>query len=326
MTAPERITPPETLGGAYTDDDRRRLTEIYIWLARVPERNTRAQLARLSGVPNGTLSTVLAGTYPSSPSRQLTACVDAIRREAERTSVPYVETATAKLVWQACHRARVYRNVSCITGAVGVGKTRALKEYCDRHAGSYLLEADPDEKPRELLTDLLVALNVSAGQSATEMLRAAIDRLRGADAVVIVDEAEKLIPKALEYLRRLRDKAGVGIVLVGTEKLSELLSRQAGQFDQVRSRTGFWPDHVSAIDRADAEALVRAAFDPPHQVDEAVIEACWQVCRGSMRVLAEQLVPGVRDFGLAQGHPLSAALIRSTAQQVLGLRGPSASR
>lgn len=326
MNAPERSTPPGEIAAHYGEDDRRRLTEVFAWLARAPERNTRAQLARLSGVPTGTLSTVLAGSYPSSPSRQLTACVDAIRREAERQAVPYVETATAKLVWQACHRARVYRNVSCVTGAVGVGKTRALKEYCARHAGSYLLEADPDEKPRELLTDLLTLLGVAAGQSATEMLRAAISRLRGADAVVIVDEAEKLLPRGLEYLRRLRDKAGVGIVLTGTDELATLLSREAGQFDQVRSRTGFWPEHIRSIDRADAEALVRAAFDPPHEVDEAIIEACWEVCRGSMRVLAEQLVPGVRDFGLAQGHPLSAALIRSTAAQVLGLRGPSARR
>jgi type II secretory pathway predicted ATPase ExeA len=74
--------------------------------------------------------------------------------------------------------------------------------------------------------------------------------------LLIVDEAETLTPHQLHTLRRLRDLANVGIVLAGTEWLTGLIKPERGQFDQIRSRCGFWPETVRGITAEDAAALV----------------------------------------------------------------------
>lgn len=317
------LTLPAEFTTAYTDADRELVAEVMAWLNR-DDAHTHAELARLSRLPASTISSVLAGKYPSSPSRQLTAlagvCRTAAARAAVVATVPFVETSTYRLAFNACHRARLYRNFGVLPGAVGTGKTRALREYARITPGTFLIEGVPDMTPSLLLSALLAATGASAGSSSPgERLIALIHALRGTDSLLILDEAEKVKPACLEHLRRLRDQAGVGVVLAGTDELIAMLNKEAGQFGQVRSRVGFWPQTIRAITRDDCEALVAAGF-PDYAIGADVLEACWTVCAGSVRVLVESLIPAVHDYGLAKGHELSAQLVRQVATTVLGLK------
>ena len=123
-------------------------------------------------------------------------------------------------------------------------------------------------------------------------------------------------------LRRIRDKAGVGIVLAGTEKLHALIAPEHGEFDQIRSRVVFWLPVIKSIKREDADALAQAAFDMDGIADvpDDVLDALWSYSKGSARMLVENLIPAVRDYGLKQGHALEAALVHDIAQQVLNLQ------
>lgn len=317
------LTLPAEFTAAYTEADRELVAEILSWLNR-DDAHTHAELARLSRLPASTISSVLAGKYPSSPSRQLNAlagvCRTSMARAAVAAAVPFVETSTYRLAFNACHRARLYKNFGVLTGAVGTGKTRALREYARSAPGTYLIEGVPDMTPSLLLSALLAATGASAGSSSPgERLYALINALRGTDSLVILDEAEKVKPSCLEHLRRLRDQAGIGVVLAGTEELIAALNKDAGQFNQVRSRVGFWPAPIRSITREDCDALVAAGF-PDAEIAPDVQEAFWAICAGSVRVLTESLIPNVHDYGVSKGHGLTAPLVRQIATSVLGLK------
>ncbi len=311
---------------AYTPQDLDMVESIKRWLAA--KEQTRAWLSRKTRIPNGTVSQILSVKYASSPTKQLQTMMSALQVESEREaegSSGYLQGSVHKLMQVVCDRTRLHQNFGCITGFVGVGKTRFCKEYRKAHPQTILVESSPNMTPGVLLCELLAQLSVPAPVGLDRKFREVITALRGTNFLIIVDEAEKASAMALEYLRRIRDMAQVGIVLVGTEKLTSLIKPQHGQFDQIRSRVGMWPKTIECITRDDADDMARDALqdlgEPGAGISDEVLDALWTYCDGSARVLNENLIPAVRDYGADKG-PLSAKLIEAIAARVLFMDRP----
>ena len=319
---------PESFSDGYTAQDIEKLEKIYVWL-NADAKRSKSWLARAAGLKDGTNSSILSGKYNASPSEQLDRMLDATTRSDERTlkgldEVIFIETSVWALTQAVCERARTYRNFGILAGYVGTGKTTALKRYADLKKNVLLVEADPDMNAGVLLDDLIEAAGaVSTGRSLSDKFRSLVKALKGSDRLIIIDEAEKMLPRTLEYLRRIRDKAGVGVVLAGTERLSSLINREHGQFDQIRSRVGFWPALIKSISKEDAYLIIDANWEhiwgDDTQLGESVKSMCWRLCRGSCRLLAEDLIPAVRDYGLNRGNPLNDNLVKEVGKMVLGL-------
>ncbi len=330
---PERAPAAPAYPDHYTADDRAAVERILAWMQQEPKRRTRAWLARASGDAPGTVTGILSGKYPSPPAGKLTRYLDVITRADERAAlsldeVAFVPTSVYQLAVAVCARARLYRNFGVLSAWVGTGKTTALRRYATDTPGTIYIPGDPDMQPRTLLEDIVDALGVvvpsrgRGGASRSDLFRAVVRSVRGQDCLVILDEAEKCQPGTLEHLRRVRDQGEVGVVLAGTERLVGVLKRAHGQFDQIRSRVGFWPPVIRALTRDDSDAIVTAALGGEDgAMDPAVLETCWALTQGSCRLLAEGLLPAVRDYGLSKGHELSDALIRQVAKKALGLGG-----
>lgn len=319
---------PETCTESYTASDLEKLAIIYSWL-NADAKRSKSWLARATGLKDGTNSSVLSGKYNASPTEQLVQMIEATKRSDDRSlkgldKTLFIETSVWKLTNAVCERAFTYRNFGILAGYVGTGKTTALKHYADNHSNVLLIEADPDMNAGVLLTDLLEAAGaVSSGKSIADKFRSLVKSLKGSDRLIIIDEAEKMMPRTLEYLRRIRDKAGIGIVLAGTERLSSLINREHGQFDQIRSRVGFWPQLIKGIKQDDAYQIIDANWERYWGDDsvtgDSVKSMCWRLCRGSCRLLAEDLIPAVRDYGLNRGNELTAELVKEVAKAALGL-------
>lgn len=335
---PSRIKRPTTWNEVYTDSDKEMVNKIFDFLED-PD-NTAAgwnqtQLGKRANVNLGTLNQELQGKYPSPPTKHLKACCDVIdlQRQRQRDNIvemPYVETSVHRAMFAACKRARMYRNFSVVSAFVGTGKTKVAKRYAEKHSNVILLEALPGLSALVLLDTLVRLTNAnvkkthrSSRGTKDQMFDAIVNTLKGTDTLLIVDEAETLTEQSLEFIRRLRDLAGIGVVLTGTERLYPLVRDPRGQFGQISSRVGFWPPAITSITEKDAEELVRAAFagDGVHdQLTPDVLDALWQVCDGSARVLCEAIIPGVRDYGLRKGAALSPELVFKVGTDVLGFR------
>lgn len=301
----------------YTSADIALVESAQKWIA---ERSyTQAALARLARISASTLNQILKGVYVTSPTKML-ASVESAMRHADETSghtIAPVETSVFRLVNIACDMARRYRNFAVATGFVGTGKTFALKHYASTHPNTYFIEAAPT-MTQASLTKQLYRLVVGPGKgSIADKYDELIASLKSTDALIIVDEAETLTPGQLHTIRRIRDMAGIGIVLAGTEHLSGLIKPLHGQFDQIRSRVGFWPETIRSITQDDAAALVQSAFGA-EEVAEEVIARLYAYCKGSARMLVEGLVAGIKEF--RRGRSLDVKLVDAVAKQALCLQ------
>jgi DNA transposition AAA+ family ATPase len=306
----------------YTEQDNEKVGTILQWLD--DNKKSRSWLSKKANIPTGTLSQILTSKYVSSPTRQLTQLVSVLEVETDRLkdgTPGYVKGSVHKLLQVVFDRTRKHQNFGVVTGYVGVGKTRTGKEYAVSHPMTLFVEVSPNMTPGVLLTELLEQLDVAVPAGLDNKFREVIRVLRGTNYLLIADEAEKMSSSALEYLRRIRDMAMVGVVLTGTEKLTTLIKRQHGQFDQVRSRVGMWPKTIERIARDDADDIARAALADAGELSDEVLDELWAYSAGSARVLTENLVPAIRDYGIGRA-PISAELVQKIAEKVLFMQRP----
>lgn len=312
------MTTEKTYPAHYTAADIAQIETIQAWMA---ERSyTQAALARLSRVAASTLNQILNGGYATSPSKQLASVTSAMSHADETTAdaVAPVETSVFKLAMTSCTMARRYRNFSLLSAFVGTGKTFAIKHYVATHSNTYLIEATPMMTPQSLIKDLSIRVAGFGGKgSIADRFNAVVDAMRNTDSLLIIDEAETLTANQLHVLRRLRDLANIGIVLVGTEHLHGIIKHPHGQFDQIRSRVGFWPETVNNITADDAAALVQAGFGKEDVPDE-VVARLYQYSGGSARLLVEGLIAGMQQ--IRKGKPLSCEMVDFAAVNGLCLK------
>ncbi|WP_198086628.1 AAA family ATPase [Variovorax sp. E3] len=318
-------TTQKTQPSVYTQQDLEKAAMVVGWLER--NNQSRAWLAKKASMSGGTVSQVLAGKYPSSPSKQLNQLVSVLDTETERLAdgtPDYVKGSVHKLLQVVCDRTRKHQNFGVITGYVGVGKSRFCVEYQKGNPLTLLVEVSPSMSPGVFMAELLEKLNIAVPAGLSAKFKEIKRVLKGTNYLILVDEAEKMSASALEYLRRIRDTAKVGVVLVGTEGLTSLIKPQHGQFQQIRSRVGMWPKTIESITRDDADDIVRTSLADAGELPDDLLEVLWAYCDGSARVLTENLLPALRDFGIARGTKLSAELMHSIAAKVLFMERPSA--
>lgn len=307
-----------TFAPHYAAQDIELIARIRAWMT---ERSySQAALARLARISGSSLNQILKGVYPTPPGKLLANIESAMRNFDEGgtdASTP-VETSVYKLALSACQMARRYRNFAVLTGFVGTGKTYALKRYARSNPNTWLLEATPTMTPQSLVRLLArTVLGADPKGSMDDKFRAVVGALRNTDSLLIVDEAETLTPHQLHTLRRLRDLANVGIVLAGTEWLTGLIKPERGQFDQIRSRCGFWPETVRCITAEDAAALVQANMGT-EDVPDDVVARLYAYSRGSARMLVEGLLAALREY--RRGRALDVKLVDAVAKQALCLQ------
>jgi len=326
----------------YSDEDQAAVVRLVDWINAgqthapgYPNHRSQAKVARAIGVSAATLNSILRGLYPSPPTKHLQAALQWVAREAARATsleIPFVETSVSKLVGYVCDRASRYRDIGILTGVVGTGKTAGLKRYAAQHAHTIIIEGQPDMNATALLRTLVQRTGAAPQRSRRdstgtkpEMLAAIVEALRQTDRLLVIDEADKTTDQCLEYARRISDLAEIGLVLSGNALLRTMVANANGKHGQISSRVGFWPPEIKAITVEDAAAITRAAFAhnaPDVELTDPVLDACWQMCSGHARVLTK-LIRNVIELGLQQGHSLSAELVFSAGQQLMGLKRPT---
>lgn len=313
-------------GEKYSDQDDKDVREILRFLEErkagtaTEKRISQSALARMARIGTSTLSQILSGGYPGSPSKMLAQVMSAMRANQQESSniIPMVEISVFKVVITACRMARRNRNFSLISAFVGTGKTSALKHYTKENSNVFLIEARPMMTPQRLVKEIAKkVLGVHVKGSVDDLIDRIVDELKDTDSLIIFDEAETVTDSLLHLLRRIRDLANIGVVISGTEYLHGKINPTGGEFDQIRSRVGFWPPIAHGITKDDAAALLAAGF-PDEDLSEEFIERCYKYSQGSARMLVENLLVNIQIY--RKDHPLSVELVDTVAHKVLFLK------
>ncbi len=273
-------------------------------------------VSRSIGISVSALSQWKSGTYAGDVARIDDAVNAFLKRQAERkkspaANLPFVRTTAAMKAIAVINICHTENEVGVIYGQSGTGKTEAVKIYAKDNPDVILIEADPGCTARALFADLCKRLGLDERGSIHGMLEDTVAKLKGSGRLIIVDEAESLPLRALELLRRLHDKAGVGILLVGMPRLLANLRGKRGELLQLYSRVGV-AAKLEALTEDDTKAIVNTLFPSVNGLSKVFhIES-----RANTRTLIK-LMSRTRKLSELNDRPMDAELVRAAAETLI---------
>jgi hypothetical protein len=223
----------------------------------------------------------------------------------------FVLTTVARKVFEVARICHIDREIGVCYGPAGLGKTIAVKEYARAHTDAILIEADLGHTAKALFAELHKTLGMEGFGTVNQMFQDILEKLRGSGRLIIVDEAEHLPYKALELLRRVYDKAGIGIMLVGMPRLVSNLRGRRGEYAQLYSRVGI-AARLEPIKPNDTRMIIESAM--PEAIDLG--HAFHAAAQGNTRTLSKLIARSQRVAEI-NNTQISATVIRETARMLM---------
>ncbi|ECA5645399.1 ATPase, partial [Salmonella enterica subsp. enterica serovar Saintpaul] len=249
---------------------------------------SQGQVARAIGRSSATMNQYLQGKYNGDIADMEERISNFIRRVREKQNAlrideRFVSTPTARKGLEVLAYAHQECEICVLYGAAGLGKTITLKEYARRDDAVIFIEADPGYTARTLLEELCGRLRLSKNGNIHTLIDLCVEKLKGAGRLLIIDEAELLPYRALEVIRRLHDKAGIGVVMAGMPRLITNLKGKRGEFAQLYSRVALALDMGNSLDREDFDQI--AVDLMPEAEDQKIRNALYDQSKGNARRL-----------------------------------------
>lgn len=234
-------------------------------------------------------------------------------KERSHIDIQFIETPTARKGLELIKLAHEGGDINVLYGEAGLGKTMILKAYTAQNSNVLLIEADPGYTAKVLLEELCNQLNVTARGNLHELIEACVMKLRQSGRLIIIDEAELLPYRALEVLRRIHDRTGVGIVLAGMPRLIINLKGRRGELVQLYSRVAFALNLGNALSKNDLDTIALSVID---DVDESTRNAFYAASKGNARRLSKLLKGAVR-LSRINDIPVNASTVQQFSQMLI---------
>jgi len=183
----------------------------------------------------------------------------ASRQQGRYRKPAFVQTSVSTKIFEVAKLCQIDGDIGVAIGEPGIGKTVSVEAFAAQNSGVILLEADPGMPVKACFAKMQRQFGGDGYGTAYTLFEDVLVRLNNSGRLIVIDEAEHLPHGALELLRRLHDKAGVGILLVGSPVLLGKLRGCRGQYTQLYSRVGVLAS-LKPINAADAEAIAEAAL------------------------------------------------------------------
>lgn len=206
---------------------------------------SQAKAARLMGISEATFSRWLNGSYPN-PENVEPIIEDFLeknkKREETKTGISnFAETCMSVEIWNALSYYRTQKCIGCIFGDAGIGKTKTLTEWAKDKSDVIIITARPAFSGSKSFAKLLArSLKSRSHGSCDEIYLDIINKLKGTDKMLIIDEAQHLRLRTIEDIRSLNDdpETNTTVVFVGNQLVyRKLKGSQEAEFAQLFSRT-----------------------------------------------------------------------------------------
>lgn len=247
------VNGPDNIGKAgRSAEDLADWQSLTAQVAQVATANgwSKAEVSRRSGVPDGTFNQWFSGKYAGrldETNQRVRQWLAAVREmEAMGRGIPispaFIETRTAKEIFETLVYAQMMPEMVVITQAAGMGKTYTCRHFCTVRPHAYLVTMSPHTKTTHgMLVEIASALGIHQPNPA-KIHRAIGERLQrnGRKTLLIIDEAQNLKDDAIDQLRSLLDVNECGIALVGNEEIYGRFAARADgpSYAQIKRRIG----------------------------------------------------------------------------------------
>lgn len=253
---------------------------------------SQRQAAKELGVSGTMLSFFLKGTYDGDNDRLAQKAEQFIRMDTARRRVKQIPdicltVRNTQSILQKCEIAHMNNEVVLIYGPAGCGKTTALQYYEEHHNGVVYVEADATtNSPRCVLQMLCEKTGESPVGTTNSLMRRIIEKLRGTNQLVIIDEAQHLAERAFDTVRALNDKAHVGLVYAGNPSiLQRMYCKRQDDFDQVYSRVVYKCQLKNVYTLEDIRAIYTG-----HDISPECLKYLYAIAKrkGGLRLMTHQ--------------------------------------
>lgn len=289
-----------------------------------------SDLAPLIGMPQGTLSPWMGGTYAGKTERvakavfryrQTLESQEKVTEEKQRAGLDktpgYIVTPTANRLRTLMIMAHQGEITVGATGP-GTGKTMTVRDYQSMVSNVWLVTMRPTT--RTLPAMVAEVLRTISGKAPTGWVRQMSTQVQnlvaGKNGLLVIDEANHLEFEPLEELRAWHDATGVGICLLGNE---ELIARIRGGGSK------------HALARLNGRIAMSHVQDLPLEGDiEAYLDA-WGITKPEQRAMLSRvaLTPGaggLREIRQIVTHALLLATDDGVDLSVTHLRDALSTR
>lgn len=262
---------------------------MYQELKHFMEQNNIPQRAVCKSIDVGTatMSLYLAGKYTGDMTKLNRKVAAYLKQQQERLemtklNMPFVATPTAKQMLSGLALAHRMGKIGVIYGGAGTGKTTTIKEYQRRNPNCILIEPDTGFTAKILLQEICRQLGLETQGNVHDLTDRIVGALRDSGRMLMVDEAEWLPIRALESLRRIYDKSGCAVALVGTFKLLTNLKGPKQEFKQLYSRVFTHTPLGENISEDDLRCIAQTILGIE---DESVLKKLVATAKGNVRKL-----------------------------------------
>lgn len=248
--------------------------------------SSQNKVANALGIAAATLSYYIKKTYTGDVEAITAKVKDFLETEAQREALKQkddlVQTKCFKTIHKFCSLVLAHQICGMLTGDAGCGKTTALKAFSKAHPSVIFIEADHGYTANALFDELCNELGLDDSGSLHQKLVRIVGKLKDSGRLIIIDEAEHLPYRALELIRRVHDKAGVGIALCGMPRLEKNVQGDKNHYAQLNSRISA-PCRAKLLDNTDVKAYLDSRFK---NLEAGCVEAAAKISRRNFRLLS----------------------------------------
>jgi len=281
----------------------------------------QTKLARGIGTSPASISMYLNGTYAEKggnyetiePKIEAFLEVQESKAQREELVLGFVSTKTTRRISEVMRDAHEAGDTVVIYGQAGLGKTQAVKNYCEKNPAAIMIEANPSFTALVLMRKLAAAAKVSTVGSLNDLFESVSDRLRDSGRLIVVDEAENLPLRAIEIIRRLHDDTGCGLVLSGMPRLVANLRGKHGELVQLYSRVSVALNLGDSMPDEELEEIARAAMP---EADDATIAELVKQSNGNTRRMSKLMRGAVRTAN-KNGIKMQSGIIKKYSTLII---------
>lgn len=275
---------------------------------------TLSYVSRAINMSNATLHLWLGESYTGNVKKINEAVRNFLEIEKlreKKISIEFVNTSIVEDVYDVARICHVDGEIGVCCGEPGVGKTYAVKKYAIENTDVILIEADLGYTTKVLFSEIHKKVGFDGLGTIHNMLQDIITKLKSSGRLIIIDEAEHLPYKALDLLRRIYDKANIGILLVGMPRLIMNLRGEKRQYAQLFSRVGI-STKLTGLTPADTKEIIRSVLPE----NKEVYKLLYENCAVNTRVLVKLLVRAIK---LAQinNTKIDKEIIHASINQII---------
>lgn len=224
-----------------------------------------------------------------------------LRREEDlqfvSDSKSFCDTTPARLMWEVMQYCDERQKMGAVLAPSGTGKTETCIEYKKQNRATVYVTAHVKSGTAAAALKLVAKPIIGSiyRHTVADLLDTVVERLKGSNRLILIDDAHFLSWEAFEIIRKIHDCGHVGVVYVGQERLYEQMKGidpKGYLFDQIYSRIAIKRERFQ-VTKKDVRMIVGSLCKG---LDPECIDYLYEKAKGKGRL---RMMKNLLDVGMS---------------------------